>query len=168
MPYIMNALNEDVTTQAHGKYFSWKPQEIKHIHQKNLAEFITQHRGEEGLIDVPEPVMELDKNSTEYKVQLYQIRKAGIEKFLRKQNWIVRNLEMSLRRDYETSGNKGNYLFEASAGELAAYKKLKQYKDFEAKEQLNTADEIAKIREELWGDKAASSRPSPSEPAKKA
>lgn len=166
MPYIMNSLNEDVTTQAHGKYFSWKPEEIKLVHNVKLAEFLAQKRGEEGLIEIPEQLMEMNKQSPEFKVAIYQKRKEGIEKFLRKQNWIVRNLEMSLRRDYETSGQKGNFLFEASPGELAAYKKLKIYKEFEAKENLNIADEIQKIREDLYGDKTAT-RPSPMEAAKK-
>lgn len=168
MPYILNSLNEDVTTQAHGKYFTWKAQEIKLLHNEKLASFLAQHRGEEGLIEVPDQVMELDKASDEYKTALYEIRKQGIAKFVRKQNYIVRNLEMSLRRDYETSGQKGNFLFEASRGELAAYKNLSKYKEFEQQEHLNIADEIQKVRETLYGEKEVGhSRPSPLEPAKK-
>ncbi len=173
MPYIMNALEEKVTTQAHGKYFTWTPGEIKQLHNLHLAQFLSQHRGIEGLVEIPEQIMELDKNGSEYKVAIAHKRKEGIEKFVAKQNFIIRNLEMSLRRDYETSGQKGNFLFEASKGELEAYKNLKKYKEFEAKEQLNTADEIAKIREEIYGSasdtkagETNTGRPSPLEPAK--
>lgn len=171
MPYIMNALDEQVQTQAHGKWFSWKPQEIKIFHNANLSRFLSQSRGDEGLVEVPDEVMELDKNSEAYKTKLYEIRKSGIEKYVRKQNSIVRNLEISLRGDYERSGQKGNFLFEASKGELEAYKKLKKYKEFEAQEQLNVADEIQKIREELYGSgsgksgEVAPGRPSPAEGA---
>ncbi len=168
MPYIMNALEDKVTTMAHGKYFTFNPSEIKQIHNLNLANFFSQYRGEDGLVEVRDEVMELDKNSPEFKAAIYECRKQGIAKFVQKQNYIIRNLEMSLRRDYETSGQKGNFLFEASKGELAAYKNLKKYKEFEATEQLNTADEIAKIREELYGTKDETvTRPSPLEPAKK-
>lgn len=167
MPYIMNTLNEDVTTQAHGKYFTFKSQEIKLLHSLNLAQFLAQHRGEEGLVEVPDPIMELDKTSDDYKQKIYEIRKSGVAKFVRKQNQIVRNLEMSLRRDYETSGQKGNFLFEASKGELAAYKNLAKYKEFEEQEHLNIADEIQKVRGELYGEKTTGTRPSPLEPAKK-
>lgn len=156
MPYIMNCLNEQVITCARGKYFTWKPQEIKVIHNENLATFFVQNRGEEGLVDIPEHIMELDKKSPEYAAGIAEKRTEGIEKFLRKQNWIVRNLEMSLRRDYETSGQKGNFLFEASKGELEAYKNLAKYKEFEANKQLNVADEIQKLREKLYGDNASS------------
>lgn len=166
MPYIMNALDEKVTTQAHGKYFTWAPQEIKMLHSLNLAQFLSQHRGEEGLVEVPEALMELPKNTKEYSDGILAKRKEGIEKYVRKQNSIIRNLEISLRRDYETSGQKGNFLFEASKGELEAYKNLKKYKEFESSEQLNVADEIQKIRGELYGD--GESRPSPAAPAQPA
>lgn len=165
MPYIMNCLQDKVTTQAHGKYFTWTPGEIKTLHNLNLAQFLAQHRGEEGLIDIPEQVMELDKNSPEFKTALAERRKEGVAKYVRKLNQVIRNLEMSLRRDYETSGQKGNFLFEASKGELAAYKELKKYKEYESQEQLNVADEIQKVRAELYSEKAE--RPSPLEPAKK-
>lgn len=165
MPYIMNALNETVSTQAHGKWFSFKSMEIKAFHNKALSDFLAQKRGEEGLVEIPEELMELDKNSSEYKVAIANRRKDGISKYVQKQNQIIRNLEMSLRRDYETSGQKGNFLFEASAGELQAYKNLKAYKEFESQEQLNIADEIQKVRADLYGTET--SRPSPLEPAKK-
>lgn len=164
MPYIMNSLDETVTTQAHGKWFSWKPQEVKIFHNEAIARFIAQSRRELGLVEVPEHVMELDKTSQEYKKEIYEIRKAGISSYVAKQNSIVRNLEISLRRDYETSGQKGNFLFEASKGELQAYKNLKKYREFEAQEHLNIADEIQKVREELYSEKQ--NRPSPIEPEK--
>lgn len=171
MAYIMNALDEEVRTQAHGKWFTWKPQEIKTIHNENLARFLAQHRGEEGLVEIPDSIMEMDKTGFEYKQAIYERRKDGVTKFVSKQNFIVRNLEMSLRRDYETSGQKGNFLFEASTGELAAYKNLKKYKQFEQEQKLNVADEIQKLRDEIYGEmekeiKGETSRPSPLKPAK--
>lgn len=159
MPYIMNSLDVPVKTMVHGKYFTFNPQEIKIFHNEKIAEFIAQMRGEDGLVAVPDSVMELEKNSNEYRQAIYNLRKEGVTKFVRKQNYIVRNLEMSLRKDYETSGQKGNFLFEASKGELEAYKNIKKYKEFEQEEKLNTADEIQKLREEIYGDKEG--RPSP-------
>lgn len=172
MPYIMNSLDEDVKTQAHGKWFTWKAQEIKIMHNENLARFIAQHRGEEGLIEIPDVIMEMDKTGLDYKQAIYEKRTEGVKKFLAKQNFIVRNLEMSLRRDYETSGQKGSFLFEASKGELAAYKQLKKYKEFEQEQRLNVADEIQKLRDDLYGATAKPAvteepaRPSPLKSAK--
>lgn len=167
MPYILNCLNESVSTQAHGKWFSWKPQEIKMLHNVHLCEFLHQKRGEEGLVEIPESVMELDKAGSAYKVAIAEKRKEGVAKRVAKLNSVIRNLEMSLRRDYETSGQKGNYNFEASTGELSAYKELAKYREFEQAEKLNIADEIQKARAALYGE-TSEGRPSPLEQAKKA
>ena len=58
MPYIMNTLEDRVRTQAHGKWFTWNPGEIKILHNANLAVFLAQHRGEEGLAEVPDAIMD--------------------------------------------------------------------------------------------------------------
>lgn len=163
MPYIFNSLDENVTTQAHGKWFSWKPQEIKTIHNENLARFLSQNRGEEGLVEIPESVMEMDKTSPEYKQAIYELRRAGVMKFINKQNSVIRNLEISLRGDYERTGMKGNFLFEATKGELQAYKNLKKYKEFETREHLNIADEIQKVRADLYDEKTEKVVPVPAE-----
>lgn len=160
----MNTLDQPVSVQAHGKWFSFKPQEIKLMHNPKLTEFLSQKRLEDGLVEVPEDLMGLSKDSIEYMQGIADCRKKGIRSYVEKQNGIIRNLEMSLRRDYETSGQKGNFLFEASQGELQAYKNLKKYKEFEQQEHLNIADEVQKARDDLYGDK---SRPSPLESAKK-
>lgn len=171
MPYIMNCLEDEVRTQAHGKWFTFKPQEIKVLHNESLARFMAERRAEEGLVEVPEHVQEMDKTSEQYKAAIYELRKNGIMRFVGKQNSVVRNLEISLRGDYERSGQKGNFLFEASRGELQAYKNLKKYKEFEAKEQMNVADEIQKIREDIYGDgstrPAAEALPEVTNPLKK-
>lgn len=173
MAYIMNALDQKVQTQAQGAWLSWAPGEIKVIHNENKAKFLAQLRGEEGLVEIPEDIMTLDKSSMEYKQAIFEKRKEGIAKFVQKQNYIVRNLEMSLRRDYETSGQKGDYRFLASKGELEAYKQLKKYQEFEREEQLNVADEIQKLQQDIYGSKkedtdkteSVSARPSPLKPS---
>jgi hypothetical protein len=148
----MNALDTPVKAQVHGKYFTFTPNEIKMFHNEKVAEFLAQYRGEDGLVQISDETMELDKKSEEYKKAILDKRTEGIKKFVQKQNWIIRNLEMSLRRDYETSGQKGNYQFEASSGELAAYKNIKKYREFEQDQKLNIADEISKLREEIYGE----------------
>ncbi len=151
MPYIMNALNETVSVQAHGNWFSFKPMEIKMLHNAKLAEFLHQYRGENGLVEVPETLMEMDKTTQEYRDAIQEKRKEGITKYIAKQQFIINNLEVSMRRDYEQSGQKGNYLGQASKGELAAYNQLAKYKEFEAEQQINIAEEIQKVKDRIYG-----------------
>jgi hypothetical protein len=149
----MNALDVDVYVQAHGKPFSFKPRQIKNMHNPNLAMFLSQNRGENGLVDIADEVMELDKNSPEFLEAIEAKRKEGIEKRINKLRWIINNLESSLRYDIETKGLKIDPLSQASKGELLAYKEMATLVDAEQKQAINTADEIRKMQGVLFGHK---------------
>jgi hypothetical protein len=144
MPYIMNALQNTVSTQAHGKWFTWKPLEIKTFHNEKLSEFIYQNRAEEGLVDIPEQVMELDKASPEYKEIIEERRRQGVEGRIRGLDRIKNNLVNSLAMDYSTAGLKGDHLAIASKGELAAIKELNSLRGEVEANQLRVADEVRK------------------------
>lgn len=151
MPYIMNCLDKTVTTQAHGKHFSWSPGQIKLIHNANLALFLSQYRGEEGLVDVPDFVMELDKFSIEYKEAIDTKKREGIEKRVQKLESIKRNLVNSLRYDHKVKGMDIDVYELASKGELEAMKELASLKAYIKQKDINTADAIRKVLGEIDG-----------------
>ncbi len=154
MPYIFNALNNSVSTQAHGKWFSWKPLEIKMLHNEKLSEFIYQNRSEEGLVEVQDYIMELDKASTEYKELIEEKRKVGIENRIKGLDRVKNNLLNSLAMDYALANIKGDPLAIASKGELAAIKELNALRGEVAENQMRIADEV---RKELGIDASGSS-----------
>jgi len=151
MPFIMNALETPINTQAHGKWFQWKPRQIKEIQNVDLAMFLTQNRGEEGLVAINDDIMELDKNSAEFKDFIEERRKEGVQKRINKLAFIVQNLEQSLRYDLETKNIKADPYSFASKGELAAYKELATLKEYERTQHLNVGDEIRKLKEVING-----------------
>lgn len=146
MPYIMNALSREVSTQAHGKWFKWAAGQIKEIQNENLAMFLSSLRGEEGLVGVADATMELDRSSSEFKDVIEHLRKEGVEKRINKLDSIINNLEQSLRYDLEKSNIKGDPLTYASKGELSAFKERATLLDFEKSQKLNVADEIRKVK----------------------
>jgi hypothetical protein len=153
----MNSRDEKVSVQAFGNWFQFGPGQIKNVHNTNLAMFLAQNRGEDGLVDIPDEVMEMDKSSTEFKEIIEDKRKEGVNKRIQKLNSIVNNLEASLRYDVETKGLKVDPLSLASKGELNAYKELASYKDHEAREALNVADEIRKLKGQISGNGTSNS-----------
>lgn len=144
MPYIMNALQNSVSTQAHGKWFTWKKGEIKVFHNEKLSEFIYQNRAEDGLVEIPDYVMELDKNSIEFKEIIEAKRKEGVEKRIRGLDRVKNNLLNSLAMDYSLANMKGDHLAIASKGELAAIKELNALRGEVQENQLRVADEVRK------------------------
>lgn len=152
--YIMNALDKDVSTQVHGKWFSFKPRQIKLFANKDIAEFMAMNRGEEGLVDIPEEIMELPAADPERVKVVEEKRFEGVQKRVRKLDMIKENLLTSLRYDVELKGIKADPLTFASKGELLAIRELKTLSGEVDRHQANVADEI---RKELGLDVATSS-----------
>lgn len=156
MPYIMNALETPINTQAHGKWFQWKPGQIKEIQNNDLAMFFTQNRGEEGLVGISDTIMELDKESSEYKEYVEERRKEGVQKRINKLDSIIRNLTESLRFDLQSKGMKIDPIVFASKGELAALKERATLQQYEQSKQLNVAEEVRKQLEIINGGSSSS------------
>ncbi|GAC1501957.1 MAG: hypothetical protein NVS1B10_06470 [Candidatus Saccharimonadales bacterium] len=144
MPYVMNALNTQVSVQATGKWFTFKPNEIKTFHNANIASFISQNKGEEGLVEIADPIMELDPNNPERLEYIRARREEGIQKRVQKLEFIKQNLLGSLRYDVELKGIKTDPLTFATKGELAAIKELNVLTNEQAKNITNVADEVRK------------------------
>lgn len=156
MAYIMNALETPINTQAHGKWFQWKPRQIKEIQNHDLAMFFTQNRGEEGLVGVSDQIMELPENDPARLEYLEDRRKEGIEKRISKLDSIMRNLTESLKYDLEAKGMANvNPLAFASKGELAAIKERASLQQYEQSRQLNVIEEVKKQLEIINGVSAA-------------
>lgn len=182
MPFVMNALATPINTQAHGKWFAWKPGQIKEIQNNDLAMFLTQNRGEEGLVGIDDHMMELDKSDPEnlakFNEYIEDRRKEGVQKRINKLDSIIRNLEQSLRFDLESKNIKSDPLSFASKGELQAYKERASLMEFERKNVLNVGDEIRKLKAQMDGEvvdgnvsspqpgKTSSGRPDNVKPAK--
>ena len=145
MPYIMNALDNEVKVQAHGKWFTFKPREIKNMHSPNLAMFLATNRGEDGLVDISDETMELDKKSIEYMEYIEKRRIEGIQKRVQKLEFMKQNLLSSLRYDLEVKNIKADPLTFASKGEVAAIKELVSLKEHQQKDITNNADELRKL-----------------------
>lgn len=149
MPFVMNSLDRDVSAQAHGKWFTWKPHQIKEIQNNDLAMFFTMLRSEDGLVGIADAVMDLDKSTEQYIESIEQKRKEGVEARIRKLDQIILNLEQSLRSDLEKANIKADPLTYASKGELAAYKERATLMEFERKQSINVADEIRKVKAQM-------------------
>lgn len=160
MPYIMNALETPLRTQAHGQWFVFKPGQIKEIQNRDLALFMAQSRGEDGLVMVDTQIIENNEpTSAEYKEHIEEKRREGIASRIKKLDWVIRNLRESLRYDLQTKGIKTDSLAFASKGELAAIKERMALQEYEKLEHLNVAEEARKMLEKL--DDGSGSNPEP-------
>jgi len=140
----MNCLDTPVSTQAQGKWFSFKPREIKLFYQPEVARFMGQMRGDEGLVEIPDQIMELEKDDASRIQFLEERRKEGITKRVSKLEWQKYNLLASLKLDLEVKGMKVDPVVIASKGDLAALKELNALHGEIKKQEINMAEAIRK------------------------
>lgn len=144
MPYIMNCLPSQVSVQAFGKWFTLKPNEIKMFHQEELARFIGQAKGDEGLVEVEDRIMEMDPSDVERQAYLEQKRREGIQKRINRLEWQKNNLLGSLKLDLEIKGIKADPLVLASKGDVAAIKELRVLTEGEVGREESNAEILRK------------------------
>ncbi len=166
MPYVMNALDDSVSVQVHGNWFSFNPGQIKLIHNEKAAYKMTSDLGHRGLVDIPETVMEMDKASPEYKAKLSEYKRAGIIARMQECQKIWDNLEVSLRKDLQVANIQGDVYAYATEGELNALKEIKKYKDFAKASEVDRADTIRKLKEEINGNTPSTDAGTPSKGSK--
>lgn len=142
MSIVWNPTKELVSTKMQGAWFTFKP-DMKKAMDEDKCRFITEHRKNEGLVVLPN---EFDPMSEHY-IEGYektpdgiaileQKRAEGIESLLAFHRDIVKNNQVSLRKDMARANPEGDsarlIALEMSPGEIrsleliAKYQKAKQ------------------------------------------
>lgn len=156
---VYNPTSEEVRVQAYGNWFTFKPGQYKQM-RTEIAEFLTIQKAYTGLIGLPNFITDdipTDDASEEEKqsfaarkaLAIAEAKKLGIERRIKHLNGIVKNLEVSLRRDLEQKNIKMDPYAMATDGEMSAYKELANYKSAQQDESLKRAEELKKLKEQI-------------------
>lgn len=159
MGMVWNPTKETVTTKMQGNWFTFKPDMKKRMDDEK-CKFITQERKETGLVILPaqfdgenENYIEGFEKTPEGVEVLEKLRNDGINNLLDFHRTIIRNNQVSLRRDmahrYPDGDSQRLTMLEMSPGELkslelvAKYQKEKQDKNAQKIKEINELLEIA-------------------------
>lgn len=147
MPYVFNGTKEDVVVKLQGKYFSFKPEQIKQM-DEDKAQFISMERKESGLSVLPEAFEDLEfRQSEEGQKLLQEARERGIDNLINFHREVIKNNQVSLRKDLARAGEKVDPAVEVSAGELASMQLVAKYqksKDDAAESRIQEVKELMK------------------------
>lgn len=144
MALVMNALPHQVTVQVGGNYFEFKPEQIKLIHNDNIAHLMCTDKAYLGLVGVPDVVVEAP-TSEESKQIKAEAKKKGVAARISHLEKIKHNLLVSLQRDLEMSNIKASPLSYASEGEKAAIAELASYAEASNAEKEKEVAELEKL-----------------------
>jgi hypothetical protein len=164
MPTVWNPTKETVVTKMQGSWFTFKPDAKKSM-DEDKCRFITEHRKETGLVilspefdPMSESYTEGYDKTPEGQAKLEEYREQGINNMLAYHRDIIRNNQVSLRKDMAKANPTGDpsrmIALEMSKGErhsleiVAKYQRAKQDQhDSKIKEIEALLDEVGPIGE---------------------
>lgn len=144
MALVYNPLPTPVKVQVGGKWFEFKPDQVKLIHNDNIAQFMVTDKSELGLVSVPDVVVENQTSEESIKIKS-EARELGITNRIRALERIKHNLVVSLKNDIDVKGLKLDPLLLASSGEKEAIKELKQLEETKQASKEKEAEEIRQL-----------------------
>lgn len=149
MPFVYNPTDEDVSIKVQGKWFSFKPKQMKQM-DDDKALFISMERRETGLVSLTDAFEDpLFKDTDEGKQLISEAHEKGITGLIEFHRGVIRNLLVSLRRDAEMAGEKVDPAVYASDGELRSMRMVEKYQKQKSDFIQKKVDEVKKLTESI-------------------
>lgn len=140
MPIVINVTDEEISIQARGHWFNWKPGQRKTIRDEKLAKFIELDRRGYGLAVLPDLTSqeEDDGDVAVTEAQIAERKKereaaekiavsAALDAYVARHREIIKNAQVSLARDLAHKDYKYDAAKDYSDGELAAMRLVAKY-----------------------------------------
>ena len=163
--FVLNSLNKEVSTQAFGNWFTFKPGQMKRM-RREIGDFLIRERRGLGLIFVSEKLYE-DKeyaSSEEGKAELEARTQEGINNRVAQLNSQVSNLK-SLQRDLEQKNMKVDPLSMATDGDLSAMEELHAFQVRTSDSDKKRLERVRKLEQQLKASAGAIANLSKPRPA---
>lgn len=149
MAFILNATPKEKSVCAQGKWFTFKPEQMKQIDNENLALFFSSNLAYEGLVRISDLFEDPDYRNTEAgKLAFQEAKEKGIENRVGFLKYILNNELVSLKSDMQRDNDQSdpaNYMSKAMVAnmeELAEYKKKLNEKKKEQVSQIHKLKEL--------------------------
>lgn len=146
MPFIMNALTKEVSTDARGTWFSFKPKQIKNIADEHLADFFASNRAHEGLVRLSDGFEDPDYKASEAgKQELADASQRGLEARVNFLTYVVNNELSGLKKDLMRNNDPTDPRTYMSKGMIANMEELAGYKSAAQKAKTDQLNKIADL-----------------------
>lgn len=159
MPVVYNPTEEFVHTQLKGSWFAFKPGGTK-IMDAHMCQFIKELRKGTGLTVLSDKFdpnsdayIEGYKNTEEGQAELLAAKQEGIANLIAHHMEVVKNNQVSLRKDLAISNPSGDpqrlAALEASPGEIASMKLVSKYQKLKLDTKGQQVAEIEKLMQDI-------------------
>lgn len=149
MPYIYNCTDADVTTQVFGNWFKFKSGQIKWM-DEHMVRFIEENRQETGLVGLPDTFEDPGfKTTEEGEALLASAKEKGITRLVDFYREVIKNNQVSLRRDLARANEKVDPAVEASKGEIEAMRIVAKYQRLKEDTSQKRIDEVKTLLKDV-------------------
>ncbi len=151
MPFVVNGSPEMQVGECGGKFYTFKPGEMKMIADESVAFFLESKCYWQGFRTLPKQFEEdLDFRSTDAGKAIVADRCAeGLKSYKERLKQIVLNVEESLAKDLSSANIKTDPWDHASDGEIAALKKLEKLEKADKEAQKARTQDARKVLDSL-------------------
>lgn len=144
---VYNPTSEKHNIKALGKWFDFQKESVKSVGEE-IGHFLIINKSYLGFVPLPDICAE-QPNSPEAIEAKDNARKQGITRRIDYLNGVVRNHEISLRKDLDFKNDSSSVDAHITPGILAAYKELSTYRGESNDSQAQMAAEAKALRETL-------------------
>lgn len=151
MPLVMNASSKEQQVRVHGAWFTFKPKQIKDMHEDKVF-FLTSKCSGQGFVSLPDSLEDMDfRASPEGQVLLKSAEEKGVQLRIAFLEDLKRNELVALQRDLDQKNLKYDARLEITPEMLGNFEELASYKtskNDEAQKRVDRIKELEKILEE--------------------
>lgn len=158
MPVIMNCLDEANECRIGGTTFSFKPRQMKYIHDKGVSKAISRLKAVDGFVELPEELEELahlkeemlEKVITpEQRALVEEKRKEGVHTYCQNLRALIYNATVSVQKDIDKAGYKYDARVEASKADLNRLETLARYQGGGLDEEQKLIDKFKELEKKV-------------------
>lgn len=144
---------EEVKVQAFGKWFSFKPGQVKSMDEA-FTSFLNSNKRDLGFVALP-TVCEEEPDSKEAKDAKEQAFAEGRKNIVSHLTKLRYNFEVSTQKDIDVAGEKRPYMTELSPGHKEMYRRLALFAKSDQDALKAQEHEVAKLKEIIDGPSAS-------------
>lgn len=164
MPKVINVTDEEISIQARGHWFNWKPGQEKTIRDENLARFIEIERRGYGLAVIPDlttqeeddgdivvtPV-EMAARKEKGEAKKREACRIALDAYVTRHREIIKNAQISLARDLAHKDYKYDPANDYSEGEVNSMRLVAKYERKGKDVAQERIDEIKTLEKQIAG-----------------
>lgn len=132
MALVLNALDRENKAMCGGNEFSFKPKQVKHFYNEDIAHFLTTRREANGLIMVPkefdDPERPEIRQSEEYKAVIADLTARAIDEYCAHLNRLVNNEQVGLLKDLRKNNDPSDPRYLIHPNMVKNMEELVQYR----------------------------------------